>query len=63
MVYPDWCILHCKGYQDTHRCFIDDCTEPQTRNHTNPEIYSMVEIESTQPKQPKLIIHHTNMIK
>ena len=101
MVDPDWCILHCKGYQDTHRCFIDDCTEPQTRNHTpdepifepytdiegnmhidarhndnkdkvtknlkyhvtNPEIYSMVEIESTQPKQPKLIIHHTNMIK
>ena len=37
MVYPDWCLLHCKGYQETHRCFIDDCTKPQTREHTPEE--------------------------
>ena len=101
MLYPDWCILHCKGYQKTHRCFIDDCTKPQTRKHipdepifeaytgidgnthiddryigdkdkviknlkyhvTNPEIYSLDEIDSIHSKQPKLIIHHTNIIK
>lgn len=101
MLYPDWCILHCKGYQETRRCFIDDCTKPQTRKHTpdepifepytdiegnthidaryidnkvkviknlkyhvtNPETYSQDEIESIQSKHPKLIIHHTNIIK
>ena len=30
---------------------------------TNPEIYSLDEIDSIHLKQPKLIIHHTNIIK
>lgn len=30
---------------------------------TSHKIYSLNEIDSIQPKRPKLIIHHTNIIK